>query len=49
MNAYDVYFENIFWGYCWANNEAQAIENVAGKDCFDEHGNLDLRWHAVIR
>lgn len=48
MYSYNIFFENIFWGYAWADSGLDAIKKVAGKYTFDENGNIDYRWRAEL-
>lgn len=49
MEKFDVYFEDIFWGYAWAEHEFEAIIKVAGDNCFDDTNQRDFRWTAIVQ
>lgn len=44
MNTYNVFFENTFWGYTWADTEWDAIQKVAGEYATNDDGSRDYRW-----
>ena len=48
MNTYNVFFEDTFWGYAWADSAWEAVVKVAGQYATDDNGNKDLRWNARL-
>lgn len=48
MHTYNVFFEDAFWGYAWADTAWDAILKVVGDYGHDSDGERDYRWRAEL-